>query len=232
MAIAEPVTAEYADALTAPGARAARSRAMSRLVWMARAGVPSAEQRVAAFEKNYDEVKQTVAKSVWWVRGQGAQPGEAARWMENAGLLAEIGDRPAMLDLAFAMGNGRALKQDRAASVETYLKVIAQSDGGDEISRRVRQSAVRGLAAMLDIIVEQQDQDAAKRLLPTLASKADSGAADMQYYLGLLSECVTRPADLEAARRWYRKAAADPAWKRSAERKARLLGKWCPRGST
>ena len=181
--------------------------------------------------KNYDEVKQTVAKSVWWVRGQGPQPEEAARWMENGELLAENGDRPAMLDLAFAMGHGRALKQDRVTSVETYLKVIAHSDGGDEISTRIRQSAVRGLAAMLNIIVEQKDQDAAKRLLPALESKADSGAADMQYYLGLLSECVTRPANLDAARQWYRKAAADPAWKRTADHKARLLGRWCPRRS-
>ena len=84
---------------------------------------------------------------------------------------------------------------------------------------------------MLDIIVEQKDQDAAKRLLPALKSRADSGAADMQYYLGLLSECVTRPANLDAARQWYRKAAADPAWKRTADHKARLLGKWCPRRS-
>jgi TPR repeat protein len=151
--------------------------------------------------------------------------------MENGELLAENGDRPAMLDLAFASGYGRALKQDRATSVETYLKVIARSDGGDEMSKRIRQSAVRGLAAMLNIIVEQKDQDAAQRLLPALESKADSGAADMQYYLGLLSECVTRPANLGAARQWYRKAATDPAWKRMAENKARLLGRWCPRRS-
>ena len=116
--------------------------------------------------------------------------------------------------------------------METYLKVIARSDGGDESSTRIRRTAVRGLAAMLNIIVEQRDQDAAKRLLPALESKADSGAAEMQYYLGLLSECVTRPANLVAARQWYRKAAADAAWKPTAERKARLLGKWGPRGST
>ena len=116
-------------------------------------------------------------------------------------------------------------------SVETYLTVIAHSDGGDEISTKIRRSAVRGLAAMLNMIVEQKDQDAAKRLLPALESKADSGAADMQYYLGLFSECVTQPADLNSARQWYRKAAADPAWKRTADRKVRLLGKGCPRRS-
>ena len=228
-AIAESIPAEYGDALASSGPQAGRSRALGRLIWMAKAGNKFAAQRVAAFEKNYDEVKQTVAKSVWWVRGQGSQPEEAARWMENGGLLAQNGDRPAMLDLAFAMGNGRTLKQDRVSSVETYLKVIAQADGGDESSTRIRQSAVRGLAAMLNIVVEQKDQDAAKRLLPALESRADSGAADVQYYLGLLSECVTRPANLNAARQWYRKAAADPAWKRTAEHKARLLGRGCPR---
>jgi TPR repeat protein len=165
------------------------------MIWMAKAGNTFAAQRLAAFEKAYDKVKQTVAKSDWWVRGQGSQPEEAAHWMENGELLAENGDRPAMLDLAFAMGHGRALKQDRVTSAETYLKVIARSDGDDEISTRLRQSAFHGLAAMLDIIVEQRDQDAARRLLPLLQSKAESGAAGMQYYLGLLSECVARPAE-------------------------------------
>jgi TPR repeat protein len=227
-AMAEAIAAEYGDALASSGPQATRSRALGRLIWMAKAGNNFAAQRVTAFEKNYDEVKQTVAKSVWWVRGQGPQPEEAARWMENGELLAEHGDRPAMLDRAFAMGHGRALKQDRVISVETYLKVIARSDGGDEIATRIRRSAHRGLAAMLNIIVEQKDQDAATRVLPELESKADSGAADMQYYSGLLSECVARPANLDAARRWYRKAAADPAWKRMAERNARSLGKGCP----
>ncbi len=230
-AIAGSIAAEYGDALASSGPRARRSSALGRLIWMANAGNNFAAQRVAAFEKNYDEIKQTVAKSVWWVRGLGSQPEEAARWMENGMLLAENGDRPAMLDLAFAMGHGRALKQDRAISVETYLKVIAHADGGDAISTRIRQSAVRGLAAMLDIIVAQKDQDAAQRLLPALEARADSGAA-VQYYLGLLSECVTRPANLDAARQWYRKAAADPAWKRTADHKARLLGRWCPRRPT
>jgi hypothetical protein len=66
-------------------------------------------------------------------------------------------------------------------------------------------------------------------VLPALQANADLGAAGMKYYLGLFSECVHRPADLPAAREWYRKAAADPAWKAIAERKAELLGKWCPR---
>ncbi len=231
VAIAESIAAEYGDALASSGPQASRSRALGRLIWMAKAGNKFAAQRVAAFEKNYDEVKQAVAKSVWWVRGQGSQPEQAARWMENGELLAENGDRPAMLDVAFAMGHGRALKQDRVTSVETYLKVIALSAGGDEISARIRRSAVRGRAAMLNIIVERKDRDAAKRLLPALESQANSGAADMQYYLGLLSECVTRPPNLDAARQWYRKAAADPAWKRTADHKARLLGRWCPRPS-
>jgi len=232
VAIAESIAAEHADALASTGPQTRRSRALGRLIWMAKAGNKHALQRVAAFEGKYDEVKQTVAKSVWWVRGQGSQPEEAARWMENGGLLAENGDRPAMLDLAFAMGHGRALKQNRVTSVETYLKVIALSGGGDESSTRIRQSAVRGLAAMLNMIVEQRDHIAAMRLWPALESRADSGAADVQYYLGLLSECVTRPANLDAARQWYRKAAADPAWKRAADDKARLLGRWCPRRAT
>lgn len=228
VAMAESIAAEYGDALASSGPRARRSRALGRLIWMAKAGNPFAAQRVAAFEKDYDEVKQTVAKSIWWARGQGSKPEAATRWMEDSELLAENGDRPAMLDLAFAMGHGRALKQDRVTSVETYLKVIGRSDGSDEVSTRIRQSAVRGLAAQLNIIVEQKDQDAAKRLLPALESKADSGAAHLQYYLGLLNECVTLPANLDAARRWYRKAGADPAWKGTADDKTRLLGRWCP----
>jgi TPR repeat protein len=230
-AIAESIEAEYGDALTSSGPRAERSRALGRLIWMANAGNTFAAQRVGTFERNYDEVKQTVAKSGWWVRGQGSQPEEAARWVENGGLLAENGDRPAMLDRAFAIGYGRTLEQDRAISAETYLQVIAHSAGGDAVSTRIRQSAVRGFAAMFNIIVEQRDQDAAKRLLPALESKANAGAADMQYYLGLLSECVARPANLDAARQWYRKAAADPAWKPTADRRARLLGKGCPRAA-
>ena len=230
--IAKSIAAEYGDALASSGPRAGRSRALGRLVWMARAGNTFAAERVAAFEKKYDEIKHTVARSAWWVRGEGSQPEEAARWMEDGVLLAENGDRPAMLDVAFAMGHGRALRQDRVTAVQSYLNVIARADGGDETSARIRQSAVRGLAAMLNAIVEQKDHDAAKRVVPALASRADAGAADAQYYLGLLNECVTHPADLDAARQWYLKAAADPAWKRTVEDKARLLGKWCPGRAT
>jgi hypothetical protein len=50
----------------------------------------------------------------------------------------------------------------------------------------------------------------------------------MQYYLGLFNECVAQPANLDAAREWYGKAVVDPEWKGTVERKAKLLGKWCP----
>src|SRR5262249_406298 len=146
LAIAESVAAEYAAALAAVGPRAERSRALNRLAWMAKGGNTFAAERVAAFEKSYDEIKRSVATSAWWVRGQGARPGEAARWMENGELLAETGDRPAMLDLAFALGYGRTSRQDRAAAVETYLKVIARADGGDAASAGIRQAGVRGLS--------------------------------------------------------------------------------------
>ena len=88
-------------------------------------------------------VKQIVAKSAWWTKGQGAQPGEAAAWMDDQRLLAEHGDRPAMLDFAFATGYGRTRAQDRGAAVAAYLKVIDKSDGADEASKRVRLSAGR-----------------------------------------------------------------------------------------
>jgi serine/threonine protein kinase len=227
-AIAEAISAEYGDALTTSASPAGRSRAFGRLLSMANAGNTFAAQRIDSFEKRYDEHKRGVATSAWWVRGQGTEPVEAARWIEDSKLLAGIGDRPAMLDLAFALGHGRTVKRDRASAVEMYLKVIARSDGADENSAKIRRSAVRGLAAMLNAIVEQRDQDAASRLLPALKSKAESGAADIQYYVGLINECVAQPADLDAARDWYRKAASDPAWKRTAEDKARLLGSWCP----
>jgi TPR repeat protein len=126
------------------------------------------------------------------------------------------------------MGYGRASKQDRAAAVEAYLTVMTRADGSDETATRIRQSAVRGLLAVLDAIVEERDQDAVRRVLPALESK--SGAAGVQYYLGLMHECVAQPANLEAARQWYRKAAADPAWRRTADDKARVVGAWCPGG--
>jgi serine/threonine protein kinase/TPR repeat protein len=227
-AIAEAIAAEYAAALASSSPIETRARALGRLIWMAKAGNELAARRVAAFEKTYDTEKANVAKSPWWVRGEGAAPAEAISWVESGALLAGHGDRPAMLDLAFAMGHGRGIRQDRARSVETYLKVMASSTGGDEFSTRIRQSAARGLTVVLNRIVEQKDRDAAVRLIPALQSNADAGAAGMQYYLGLFNECVARPANLDAARQWYRKAASDPEWKDTVERKARLLGKWCP----
>ena len=225
--IVDAVSVEYAEALGS-SSRETRARALGRLVWMARAGNGSAAQRVAAFEKTYDAAKATFAKSAWWLRGEGLPPAEAIPWVENAQLLAEHGDRPAMLDVAFAFGHGRALTQDRARAVETYLKAMAQSGGDDEFSLRVRRTAARGLTAMLNRIVEQKDVAAAVRLVPALRPNADAGAAGMQYYLGLFNECVAQPANLDAAREWYGKALADPEWKGTVERKARLLGKWCP----
>ena len=171
VAIAEPVAAEYWKTVESSDARAARSRALHRLVWMARAGEPASEQRVAAFEKSYDEVKQSVARTAWWSRGEGSRPDAAARWMENGELLAENGDRPAMLDLAFALGHGRGGKQDRRASVDTYLKVIERSSDGGENSARIRQAAVRGLSSLLNAIVEQKDGDAARKVLPALRAR-------------------------------------------------------------
>lgn len=225
---AEPVAAAEGEVLASSASREARSRALSRLAGMAKAGDPVAARRIAAFEEEYDEVKQTVAKSVWWARGQGEAPEGALRWMENGALLADIGDRPAMLDFAFAVGHGRASRQDRAASAETYLKVIERSAGADEASARIRQAALRGLTAVLNVMVEQKDRQAAQRISPALQAKAESGMAALQYYSGLLSECVAQPANLAAALQWYRKAAVDPAWKSLAAQKARLLGLWCP----
>ena len=238
---AAPVTAlqesdrlaiEYGSTLTSAAGYAERSRAFDRLLESSKAGNAAAAKRIATFEARYDQVKQTVAKSPWWAKGDGAQPPEAARWMEDQRMLAGHGDRPAMLDLAFATGYGRSLAQDRGAAVESYLKIIDRADGADEASKRVRQSAGRGLSAMLNSIVEQKDAAAAERVKPTLEPRANAGAADVQYYLGLMSECVAQPADLEAAQQWYRKSAADPVWKATAERKAQLLGKWCPRRSS
>jgi len=201
---------------------------MNRLVWMSRAGDNAAALRIAAFEKTYDNAKLSVARSSWWLRGEGPRPEQAVRWMEDGELLAQIGDRPAMLDLAFALGHGRGEKRDRLVSAETYLKVIDRSPASDEASARIRQAALRGLASLLNSIVEQKDQDSAQSVLPAIRAKADAGAADLQYFSGLLSECALKPADIAAARRWYHKAAADPGWKRIAEQKARVLGRWCP----
>ncbi len=227
--VAESSAAQDGDLLVASDSREARAQALGRLLSLAKAGDKVAAQRIAAFEKSYDDVKQAVAKSAWWARGEGAQPDTAARWIESGTLLAQYGDRPAMLDVAFAMGHGRALKRDRAASAQTYLSVIERSSSADESSARIRRAAVRGLGSLLNTIVEQRDGEAARRVLPLLQPGADAGAADLQYYSGLLSECALQPADLDAARAWYEKAAADGAWQRTAEEKARLLGRWCPR---
>lgn len=228
VSIALPVAAEYGETLETSDERAARSRAMHRLVWMARAGEPASEQRIAAFEKNYDEVKQSVARTAWWSRGEGVRPEAAERWMENGELLAENGDRPAMLDLAFALGHGRGPRRDRRVAADTYVKVIERSSEGGETPLRIRQAAVRGLASLLNTIVEQRDEEAARKVLPVIHARAQAGAADLQYYSGLLSECALLPADLAAARQWYRKAMSDPQWRRIAKEKARLLGRWCP----
>ena len=225
--IAEALATEYGEALGS-SARETRSHALGRLIWMAKAGYAPAAQHVATFERSYDAAKATVAKSAWWVRGEGSPPSEAAGWIEKGELLAEHGDRPAMLDVAFAFGHGRGLKQDRARAVETYLNAMARSSGEDPFSLRIRQTAARGMTVMLNRIVEQKDLDAAVRLVPALRSNADAGAAGMQYYLGLFNECVAQPANLEAAREWYGKAVADPDWKGTVERKAQSLGKSCP----
>ncbi len=222
------LAAEYASTLDASALFEERSRALAKLFELAKDGNAAAARRIAAFETRYDTVKQVVAKSAWWARGQGAQPPQAARWMDDQRLLAERGDRPAMLDFAFATAYGRSWALDRGAAVETYMRVIAKSEGDDEASKRVRLAAGRGLSAALNAIVEQKDAAAAKRVKPGLETRADSGAADAQYYLGLISECVAQPADLDTAQAWYRRSAADPAWKATAERKGQLLGKWCP----
>src|SRR6185503_401501 len=180
-AIAEAITAEYAAALVSASPREMRSRALGRLIWMSKSGNELAAHRVAAFERSYDVSKASLANSAWWLRGEGEPPAEAVAWVENGELLAEHGDRPAMLDVAFAIGHGRGIRQDRARSVETYLKAMASSAGADELSIRIRQSAARGLTVMLNRIVEQKDRDAAVRVVPALQSNADAGAAGMQY---------------------------------------------------
>jgi hypothetical protein len=226
--LSQSIAGEYGRLLESPAPIAKRNGAYTRLQWMAKNGGRAAQERIAAFEKTYDQVKQNLAASAWWLRGQGYPPPEAQHWMESGAVLAYNGDRPAMLDRAFAYGNGRLLKLDRAAAVQTYLDVIARAPGSDEASARIRLAAAHGLAAMLNRVVEQKDQDAARALQPVLEQQALGGAADMQYYLGLISECVIRPPDLEAAAQRYRLAAADPAWKPTADKKLAVLGKWCP----
>jgi TPR repeat protein len=227
-ALAASVTAEYSEALAAGASQAARARAMNRLQWMARAGDGAAAQRIAAFEKNYDSVKQSVARTEWWSLGRGERPEAAVRWMEDGALLARHGDRPAMLDLAFALGHGRGEQRDRLAALETYLKVIDRSPEDDPGSAKIRRAALRGLGSLLNSIVEQKDEAAARSVLPVLQARAEAGASDLQYFSGLISECALNPADLAAAGEWYRKAAAASDWKLVAEQKTATLGKWCP----
>jgi hypothetical protein len=222
------IAAEAGNGLASAKTHAEKARAFGRLLELAKHGNDEAAKRVSAFETHYDEVKQTVAKSEWWAKGHGSRPEGAARWMEDGRILAEFGDRPAVLDLAFATGYGRSVAQDRAMAAELYLKVIDRSEGKDEASKRVRLSADRGLSATLNAIVEQKDAAAATRLRPGLEARAAAGSAGVQYYLGLISECVAEPADLEAARQLYAQSAGDPAWKAIAERKSELLGRWCP----
>src|SRR5687767_220031 len=228
----ESAAVQAGSVLESSDSREARLQALERLLAMAQAGDKVAAQRITAFEKSYDEIKLKVARSGWWTRGEGSQPEAAARWLDSGSLLAQVGDRPAMLDVAFAMGHGRALKQDRAASATIYLNLIERTRGADESSARIRNAAVRGLASLLNTIVMQQDAEGAQGVLPVLRPRAEAGAADLQYYSGLLSECALQPADLDAARAWYGKAASDGAWRRTAEEKARLLGRWCPRPAT
>ena len=227
-ALTESVAAEYGETLASATSRSARARAMNRLVWMTRAGDGAAARQVASFEKGYDSVKQAVARSEWWSRGRGERPDAAVRWMEDGELLAQHGDRPAMLDVAYALGHGRSAKRDRLASLEAYLKVIDRSSEDDPSSARIRRAAVRGLGSLLNSIVEQKDEVAARSVLPVLEPRAAGGAADLQYFAGLINECALNPANLSAARAWYRKAAAAPDWKELADRKDGTLGRWCP----
>jgi hypothetical protein len=218
---------EYGGTLESQAGQPVRAKALRRLQYMAKAGNVAARKRVAAFEQGYDTAKQQVAVTQWWLHGSGEPPAAAPRWLADGELLAQGGDRPAMLDRAFAKGHGRAVPADRASSIETYLEVMARSTAGDAQSQRIHQSAARGLAAMLDVIVRQKDVDAADRLRERLAAQA-MGSPDLEYYLGLISECVARPADLDAARQWFQRAAEDPAWKGAAEDKSRHLGQGCP----
>lgn len=229
MELATAITNENGDVLAAQGSYPTRLEAWNRLRTLADAGNSAAAARVASFEKAYDETKKKIANSPWWLQGQGDPPEDAARWMQNGAILASGGDRPAMLDQAFAAGNGRAMAQNRAVSVEIYLKVLARAQADDDVSTRIRTAAGHGLAATLNAVVEQKDESAAAALRPVLEPKAGAGAADMQYYLGLLDECVIQPADLGTAKRLYLQAEADPAWKSTAEKKLSLIGKWCPR---
>jgi TPR repeat protein len=219
---------ENSEILMSSDSAADRQRALMRLNIAAKEGSNAAARRIEAFEKAYDRTKSTIAKSPWWLRGEDARPAEARRWIEDGLMLAAAGDRPAMLDQAYATGHGRGLEQDRAQSVRLYRQVIERSGGEDAFSKTLRASAVRGLSAVLNAVVSWKDHNAAIQLQSQMEATANAGAADMQYYLGLFSECVADPPDFGIARQWYRKAAMNVAWKNPAERKLALLGKWCP----
>jgi hypothetical protein len=226
--LATRIVNEYGRVLTSPESAANRRQAFLRLAIAAASGSNTAAQSVGAFEKAYDEVKTPIVKSTWWSRGEGARPREVQRWIEDGLILAASGDRPAMLDQAFAIGHGRGREQDRAQSVRLYRQVIERSGDEDAFSKALRASAVRGLSSMLNAVVSGKDHSAAVGLQPQMETIAKAGAADMQFYLGLFSECVADPPDFDVAREWYRKAAMNVAWKNAAERKLALLGKWCP----
>ena len=219
---------ENGEILMSSDSRADRQRALTRLNIAAKEGSDAAARRIEAFEKAYDRTKTTIAKSPWWLRGEGARPAEARRWIEDGLMLAAAGDRPATLDLAYAIGHGRGLEQDRAQAVRLYRQVIERSSGEDAFSKTLRASAARGMSAVLNAVVSGKDHTAAVGLQSQMEATANAGAADMQYYLGLFSECVADPPDFGIARQWYRKAAMNVAWKNPAERKLALLGKWCP----
>ena len=222
------VIADYRNVLYSEATAADRVRALRRLRMAERAGNETAAQAIDAFEKSYDDLKKRILASMWWLRGEGAPPKNAEHWIESGFVLAAEGDRPAKLDQAFALAHGRALEQDRAKSIELYLQVIESSKAGDAFSTQLRYAGSRGLAATLNTVVKQKDSAAATRLEPLIAQRAAAGASDMQYYLGLFSECVRQPADLGEAQKWYSRAAADANWKSTAERKLQVLGKWCP----
>src|SRR4029079_11614119 len=105
----------------------ARLWAFKRLRMARMSGHQAAAQVIAAFESSYDAIKKDVVASTWWLRGEGTPSTHAKTWIENGFVLAAAGDRPAKLDQAFALAYGRALKQDRAKSVQLYLQVIDSS---------------------------------------------------------------------------------------------------------
>lgn len=230
-ALRDATVKDASERLNGEVARPLRTQAYRRLQWMGAQGAPAAAEAIAAFEAAYDDAKKTIAVSSWWLRGADAMPTATARWMEDGAVLAAAGDRPAMLDQAYAAAYGRDVTRDSAAAVRLYLAVIARAGGADAASTRIRLAAAHGLAAVLNRVVEQKDAAAAQALQPVLQPLATGGAADMRFYLGLFSECVLSPRNLAAARNYYRQAAADPAWKPSAAKRLAQLGRSCPASS-